>query len=291
MQFKQKVHAGEFAILAEIDTPKGVDVTDMVANATKVKGLVDAFVVPEMNSAVMKMSSLGGSMILQSLGMETVMQACCRDRNRLAIQADLLAAHACGITNIMAVKGEDPSFGDHHQARAVFDINISELLQIISDLQDGQDMAGVNLKGTPEYFVGSNINVATTGNILEQEIDEMKAKIDSGTRFFITQPLFDLSSIEPFLKQVDLSEVTIIPTVLLLKSSGMARYIDRNMPNINLPKNIIDRIQNAPDKVRECISISSEMIETLKQEGFGGVHISTVGWENRLPEILGIVRD
>ena len=101
-----------------MDTPKGVDVSDMVANAAKVKGLVDAFVVPEMNSAVMKMSSLGGAMILQSHGMETVMQACCRDRNRLAIQADLLAAYACGITNIMAVKGEDPSFGDHHQARA-----------------------------------------------------------------------------------------------------------------------------------------------------------------------------
>ena len=124
MHLKRKFEKGEFAILAEIEPPKGVEISTMVTNATKVKGNVDAFVVPEMSNAVMRMSALGGAMILQGKGMETVMQINCRDRNRIAIQADLLAAYACGITNIMAVTGEDPSFGDHHQARSVYDIDL-----------------------------------------------------------------------------------------------------------------------------------------------------------------------
>ena len=128
MNLKRKFEAGEFAILAEIEPPKGVDVSMMVANAKKVKGIVDAFMVPEMSSAVMRISSLGGAMVLQKAGLETVLQVCCRDRNRLALQGDLLAAYACGITNVMAVSGEDPSIGDHHQTRSVYDIDLIELL-------------------------------------------------------------------------------------------------------------------------------------------------------------------
>ncbi|MGB9439943.1 MAG: methylenetetrahydrofolate reductase, partial [Desulfobacterales bacterium] len=141
MQLKRKFEAGEFAILAEMEPPKGVDTSRMVANAKRVKDDVDAFVVPEMSNAVMRMSSLGAAMIFQQQGMEAVVQVCCRDRNRLALQADLLAAFGCGIPNVMAVTGEDPSYGDHHQARPVNDIDIFELLQTIEELQNGRDMA------------------------------------------------------------------------------------------------------------------------------------------------------
>ena len=119
MGLKQKLDSGDFAVLAEMEPPKGADASVMLANAQKVKGSVDAFVIPEMSNAVMRMSSLGGGMILQSNGMDVVIQVNCRDRNRIAIQADLLAANGCGINTIMAVKGEDPSFGDHHMARSV----------------------------------------------------------------------------------------------------------------------------------------------------------------------------
>jgi 5,10-methylenetetrahydrofolate reductase len=149
MHLKNKFDAGEFAILAEMEPPKGVDVSGMVANAQRVKGEVDAFLVPEMSNAVMRMSSLGGAMILQAKGMDTVIQLNCRDRNRIALQADLLAAFGCGITNVMAVKGEDTSFGDHHQARSVYDIDLPELLQVITSLQQGKDMAGIDLKQAP----------------------------------------------------------------------------------------------------------------------------------------------
>ena len=286
MQLKRKFDAGEFAVLAEMEPPKGVDVSTMTTCALRVKGKVDAFVVPEMSNAVMRMSSLGGAMILQSKGMETVMQLNCRDRNRIALQADLLAASACGITNIMAVTGEDPSFGDHFQARSVYDIDLLELLGAIRQLQKGKDMAGIELSGAPEFLVGSTVNAGAKGKSPELVVEEMNKKIDAGVRFFISPPLFDLSAIGPFMKRADIQKAKIIPTVLLLKSLGMARYIMRNMEDVYVPESLLDRIQSSPDKVRECIQIASEMVSSLKHEGFSGVHIATLGWEHKLHDIL-----
>lgn len=287
MHLKNRLDIGEFAILVEMEPPKGVDISEMVKHATRIKGSVDAFVVPEMSNAVMRMSALGGAAVLQAKGLETVMQACCRDRNRIALQADLLAAYACGISNIMAVTGEDPSYGDHHQAKAVYDLGLTELLEAVQKLQSGRDLAGVELAGSPQYLLGSTVNPGADENSLESEIAEMNRKIAAGVEFFITPPLFDIDAIEPFLSRVDRRQVNLIPTVLLLKSVGMARYIGRNVPHVHIPDTLIQRIQKAPDKSRECIRVASEMIDTLKKEGFSGVLISTLGWENRLPEILG----
>ena len=286
MHLKRKFDAGEFAVLAEMEPPKGVDVSTMVTNAMRVKGKIDAFLVPEMSNAVMRMSALGGAMILHGKGMETVMQVNCRDRNRIALQADLLAAYGCGIPNVMAVTGEDPSFGDHHQARSVYDIDLLELLQAITSLQKGKDMAGIDLSGSPEFLVGSTANLGAKGKSPELELEEMNKKIEAGVQFFITPPLFDLTAIQPFLKRVDLNKTKIIPTVLLLKSLGMVRYMARNVDHVYIPDSLIQRIQKSPEKVRECIKMASEMVTTLKQEGFSGVLLATIGWEHKLPEIL-----
>ncbi len=286
MQLKRKFEKGEFAILAEIEPPKGVEISTMVTNATRVKGDVDAFVVPEMSNAVMRMSALGGAMILQGKGMETVVQFNCRDRNRIALQADLLATYACGITNVMAVKGEDPSFGDHHQARPVYDIDLIDLLQVVSGLQKGKDMAGIELSGSPEFLVGSTVDAGAKGKSPELVVEEMNKKIEVGTQFFVTPPIFDLSAFQPFIKRVDLKQAKIIPTVLLLKSLGMARYMARNVDHIYIPDDLIKRIQKSPEKVRECVLIAAEMVTALKAEGFSGVLLSTIGWEHKLPEIL-----
>ncbi len=286
MNLKRKFDAGEFAVLAEMEPPKGVDVSTMLSNAMRVKGDVDAFVIPEMSNAVMRMSSLGGAMILQGKRMETVMQVNCRDRNRIALQADLLAANGCGITNVMAVTGEDPSFGDHYQARSVYDIDLLELLNAIRGLQDGKDMAGIELAGSPQFLIGSTVDAGAKGKSPELEIEEMNKKIDAGVQFFTSPPLFDLSAIHPFMKRVDIQKTKIIPTVLLLKSLGMARYIMRNVDNVYISDSLIDRIQKSPDKVRECTQIASEMVASLKKEGFSGVYLATLGWEHKLPEIL-----
>lgn len=286
MHLKSKFEQGEFAILVEIEPPKGVEISTMVTNTMRVKGMVDAFLVPEMSNAVMRMSSLGAAMILKDKGVEAVIQFNCRDRNRIALQADLLAAYGCGITNVMAVAGEDPSFGDHHQARSVYDIDLLELLQAIKGLQQGKDMAGIELSGSPDFLVGSTVYAGAPGKSPELELEEMKKKIEAGTQFFITPPLFDLSTIQSFLKRVDLNQTKIIPTVLLLKSLGMVRYMARNVDHVYIPDSLIQRIQKSPDKVRECVRIASEMVTTLKQEGFSGVLLATIGWEHKLPEIL-----
>ena len=286
MRLEQKLDAGQFAILAEMEPPKGVDITAMIAHGSLVKGKVDAVIVPEMSNAVMRMSSLGGAMVLQKKGLETVMQVCCRDRNRIALQADLLAAYACGITSVMAVTGEDPGFGDHHQARSVYDIDLLELLHAIQGLQDGKDMAGIELAGAPRFLVGSKIEAATRARSPEVELAAMKKKVDAGARFFITPPVFDLSVIDPFRKRFPDEKVNIIPTVLLIKSLGMASYMAANVSSIYVPETLIDRIQNAPDKVRECVRIATEMVAQIKSAGYAGVLIATIGWENKLPEIL-----
>jgi len=286
MQLRSKLEAGKFAILVELEPPKGVDTTQMVANARRVKGHVDAFVVPEMSNAVMRMSSLGAAMILQKQGLEAVVQVCCRDRNRIALQADLLAAYGCGIRNVMAVTGQDPSYGDHHKARPVYDIDIFELLQAVQSLQKGRDMAGIELAGAPEFLVGSTVNAGAIAKSPELEMDEMNQKIEAGAEFFITPPLFDIAAITPFLKRVDRQKTIIIPTVLLLKSLGMARYMARNMQDVYIPEALIERIRKSPDKVRECIRIAGELVTTLKREGFNGVLLAALGWEDKLPEIL-----
>jgi len=286
MHLKTKIEAGEFVVLAEMEPPKGADISTMIKNARRVKEQVDAFLIPEMSNAVMRMSALGGAIALQQSGMETVMQICCRDRNRLALQADLLAASACGISNVMAVSGQDPRFGDHHQAKAVYDITLMELLESLKKLQGGKDMAGIDLRGSPRFLVGSTVQAQAKGESLETEIALLNQKSNSGARFFITPPVFDLSAFGPFINRIDRSRIAVIPTVLLLKSAGMARYMSRNVEHVFIPESVITRIQNAPDKIRECIQIAAETIAALRSEGFSGVLVSTIGWEDKLPDIL-----
>jgi 5,10-methylenetetrahydrofolate reductase len=286
MRLKEKIEAGQFTILAEMEPPKGVEVSSMVSNAKRLKEGVDAFVVPEMSNAVMRMSSLGGAMVLRNEGLPAVFQVCCRDRNRLAIQGDLLAAHALGISAVMAVSGQDPSFGDHHQARSVYDIDLLELIKVIERLKQGRDMAGIELDGAPDLLIGSTTEAGAKGKSTEVEVDEIMKRVEAGARFLITAPVFDVGLLEPYRKRLDFQKVALIPTVMLLKSLGMARYIKSNLPHIHIPEGIMDRIAGAPDKVRECILIAAELMKELKDQGYGGVYLSTLGWEHRLPDII-----
>ena len=284
MRLQKKLEAGEFVVLAEMEPPKGTDVRTLVSNAMNVKNGVDAYVVPEMSNAVMRMSSLGGAMVLANKGLETVFQVCVRDRNRLALQGDLLAAQALGIDNLMAVTGEDISVGDHHKARAVNDLDLQELLGAIQTLQGGKDMAGVDLKGAPEFLVGSTVNAGAAAPDLE--LAEMDKKLAAGVRFFVTPPLFDLGVLQKFLQRLEGRQAYVIPTILLLKSVGMARYLQRHFEQVHLPEDFITRIQKAPERVRECVQIAGELVAELKKHGASGALISTIGWEDKLPGIL-----
>ncbi|OPX39661.1 MAG: 5,10-methylenetetrahydrofolate reductase [Desulfobacteraceae bacterium 4484_190.1] len=286
MSLEAKIKSGEFVVLGEFEPPKGADFSRLLKNARQIKGRVDAVMVPEMGNAVMKASSLGGCAFLQSHGIETVFQVCCRDRNRLALQADILAATALGIPNIMAVPGEDITYGDHPQARLVNDLNLIELLETMQKLQNGKDMAGVELSGVPNFCTGSSVNAGALGGVKDIEMQNLNKMTNLGVQFLITTPVFDLHRFQQFMKHVDTTKGAVIPTVLLLKSAGMARYIDRNIKSISIPKEIIRDIQKAPDKLKQCINLAAETIGHLKDMGMAGVMVSTVGWEDKLPQVL-----
>ncbi len=286
MALQERMKSGKFVVLGEFEPPKGADFSPLLKSANLARGRLDAILVPEMANAVLKASSLGGCAFFQKEGIETVLQICCRDRNRLALQADVLAAGALGIKNIMAVTGEDIRFGDHPQARTVNDLDLLELLQAVQQIQNGKDLAGIELRGSPHFCLGSTIDAGAPGGLLDIELENLNQKIDFGVEYVVTNPIFDLRSFQQFIKRVDTTKVGVVPTILLLKSAGMARYIDRNIKGISIPSDMIRGIQKAPDKVKECIRIAAELISRMKEMGMAGVLISTAGWEDRLPQIL-----
>jgi methylenetetrahydrofolate reductase (NADPH) len=290
MSLDEKLSSRRFVLLAEFEPPKGVDFSRFLENAKQIKGRVDALVVTEMANAVMKASSLGGCAFLQTRGFETVLQVCCRDRNRLALQADILSAGALGVTNVMAVAGEEIRYGDYPHARPVNDIDLLELLDALQRLQTGKDMAGIELAGAPRFSIGSSINAGAMGGALDLELESLRKMREKGVRFVVTTPVFDLHRFQQFVKRIDLSEVALIPTVMLLKSAGMARYIDRNMKSISIPPELIRDIQKAPDKPGHCIKIAAGLITSLREMGMAGVMISTLGWEDKLPMVLDEAR-
>jgi methylenetetrahydrofolate reductase (NADPH) len=286
MTLQEKIRSGRFVVLGEFEPPKGADFSPLSKNANLSRGRLDAVVVPEMANAVLKASSLGGCAFLQREGMETVFQLCCRDRNRLALQADILSAAALGVKNLMAVPGEDIRFGDHPQGRTVNDLDLMGLLEATQKLQNGKDLSGIELRGSARFCVGSTLDSGAPGGLLNIELENLKRKVDLGVEYVVTNPIFDLRRFEQFVKRIDIKPLAVIPTVLLLKSAGMARYIDRNIKGISIPSEIIRDIQKAPDKMRECVRVAAQITARIKDMGMAGVLISTVGWEDKLPLIL-----
>ncbi|MBW2085498.1 MAG: methylenetetrahydrofolate reductase [Deltaproteobacteria bacterium] len=286
MSLEEKSKSGEFVVFGEFEPPKGADFSPLLAKANLVRGRLDAIVVPEMAHAVLKASSLGGCAFLESHGFETIFQICPRDRNRLALQADILSAPALGIKNLMIVPGEDIRHGDHFQARPVNDLDLIELLEAVQSLNSGKDMTGIQLSQPPSFYIGSNIDTGASGGVLEVEMEQLKEKMELGVKFIVTNPIFDARHLQQFVKRIDSGQVAVIPTVLILKSLGMARYIERNVSNITIPPELTRSLQKAADKPKQCLKIAGELIARLKEMGMNGVMISAAGWEDRLPQVL-----
>lgn len=290
MSISEKLKAGKYVLLGEFEPPKGPDFSGLLGNANHVKGRLDALVIPEMANAVVKASSLGGCAFLARHGFNPVFQASCRDRNRLALQADLLAASALGVSDMMAVNGEDIRFGDQPQARSVYDVDLMQLIETMAGLRKGKDMAGIELNSTPSFSIGATINAGAMGGALDIELENLEKMIDRGVEFVITTPVFDMHRFNQFARRIAGMSIAVIPTVLLLKSAGMARYIDRNIKNISIPSDLIRDIQKSPDKLKQCVKIAADLIVKFKETGMSGVMISTMGWEDRLPLILDEAR-
>ncbi len=285
MAFEKRLLSGDFVILAEMNTPKGVDTSEFLFNARRIKGRVDAVIVPDMDNGIMRMSALAGGVLMQQQGVEAIIHLYCRDRNRMALQGDILAAHALGIQNLLVVSGEDIISGDHHDALAVNDLDELGLLTAIRLLEKGRDLGGSDLSGSPAFIVGCTMDQCWDEKSLEGELELTKRKVEAGAKFIVTPPVFDVNRFESFMERARGLGVPIISTVFVLKSVGSARYFATNEPDSGISEELINRIRRASDREMECIRIAGETIAALRKLS-QGVRIVSLGWEHRLGGVL-----
>lgn len=285
MSFQKRLTSGEFVVLAEMNTPKGVDISELVTNARRIKGRVDAVIVPDMDNGIMRMSALAGGVLMHQQGVESIIHVYCRDRNRMALQGDILAAHVLGIQNLVVVHSEEMAKSDHRDAITVDDLDELELLGAVRTLQNGVDMAGFELNGSPSFTMGCTIAPSADDEAFEKELSLARKKIEAGAQFIITPPVYDLDRFSEAMKAFITLGVPIIPTVFLIKSVGIARYLSTYEPGAYISEDVIKRIRKASDTETECLRIAGETVAGLKKVA-QGVHIITLGWEYRLPKIL-----
>jgi methylenetetrahydrofolate reductase (NADPH) len=285
MSFSERLSEENFIITTEVGPPKGVNISGILDEAELLKGKVDAFNVTDLQSSVMRLGSLAVCHLLQDRGMEAIFQMTCRDRNRLALQSDLLNAYVLGIRNVLVLTGDHPALGDHPDAKSVFDLDSVSLLQVASNLMEGRDMHGNELDGKPDFCLGAVVNPGA--DPYELQLLKMQKKIECGAKFIQTQAVFDLNKFEEFMNQAQRFGVPILGGIIILKSAGMARFMNKNIAGISVPEEYIERMANTikEDRPRVAVEISSELVEGMKKL-CQGVHIMALGWERYVPDLL-----
>ena len=283
MSFCDKIRSGKFIVTSEIGPPKGIDVSRVLENAELIKGRVDAVNVTDLQSSILRLGSLVVCHLLKNRGVEPILQMTCRDRNRLALQSDLLSAAVLGIENVLVLTGDYPSAGDHPEAKPVFDLGSVELLDVIKGLQAGFDMKGNLLKGTPKFCVGAVVNPGA--DPLEPEIIKMEKKIEAGALFFQTQAVYDIELFKKFLDASKHLKAAILAGIVLLKSAGMARHMNKNVAGVFVPEDLIKEMESAGDKSAKSIEMAARLIKELKPL-CQGIHIMPIGWDRKVPLVL-----
>lgn len=286
MSFRENLESGKFLVTAEVGPGKGTDVEHLLKDADIIKERVDAINVTDMQSSVMRLGSMAVCHLLIDIGVDPIFQVTCRDRNRLALQSDLLGAWVLGIRNVLALTGDHPALGDHPQAKPVFDLDSVSLLEVIGRLNAGIDMAGNALKGASDFLPGAVVNPgADTEAALDLQIIKMEKKIEAGAQFFQTQAIYDIDRFEKFMRRIEGSRTRILGSVILLKSAGMARFINKNVAGVFVPEYLIKEMSETKDKVKTSIKIAARLVRQLK-DLCHGVHIMAIGWEKRVPQVL-----
>lgn len=284
MTFKEKLQAGKFVLTSEIGPPKGIDTKQLLEDAELIRTRVDAINVTDLQSSVMRLGSLAVCFLLKQHGFEPIYQLTCRDRNRLALQSDILSAAALGIENLLLLTGDHPALGDHPEAKPVFDLDSVQLLQVVKKLQQGADMKGNKLIGEPPKFcMGAVVNPGA--DPLEPQIMKMEKKIAAGAEFFQTQAVYEVKLFENFLNKTKHLKTKIMAGIVLLKSAGMARYMNKNVAGVFVPDNLIKEMEETKDKVAQSVEIASRLIKELKPM-CDGIHIMPIGWDTKVPLVL-----
>jgi methylenetetrahydrofolate reductase (NADPH) len=284
-RLKQALESGRFVVTGEIGPPKGVSLDKCLHDAEMLRENVTAINVTDLQSAVLRIGSLAVSTRLIERGLEPVFQLTCRDRNRLALQSDLLSAWALGIENALCLTGDHPILGDHTEAKPVYDLDSVQLLKAASTLNQGHDMAGHELESMPGFFLGAVVTPAAEP--VEPQIIKMKKKIEAGARFFQTQAVYEPEKFEHFMNQVQRFEVPVIAGIVILKSAAMARFMNANVAGISVPENIIQEMDEAAkeDRKKKAVEISARVIRQIKPF-CQGVHIMPLGWDDLVPQVI-----
>lgn len=286
MTLCEKLQAGKFVVTSEIGPPKGTDLSRLLDDAALVAPRVDAINVTDLQSSVMRTGSLAICRLLKERGIEPVYQLTCRDRNRLALQSDLLSASVFGIENVLALTGDYPTLGDHPSAKPVFDLDSISLLEAIRTLREGKDMAGNPLKGAPRFCAGAVVNPGA--DPLEPEIIKMEKKIAAGAAFFQTQAVYDIAVYKTFVESARHLKVPVLAGIVLLKSAAMARFMNEKVPGVSVPDDIVAEMESAVDKGAKSVEIAARLISELKPI-CQGIHLMPIGWDRKVPAVLDAV--
>ena len=283
MNIAELAKKGKFVVTSEIGPPKGVDIEEMLADAELLRGKVDAINVTDQQSSVMRLGSLATCRLLKEKGLKPVFQMTCRDRNRIALQSDLLSAYVLGIENVLCLTGDFVALGDHPQAKGVFDLDSVSLLQAARQMEEGKDMVGNDLHGSPRFCLGA---VVTPGaDPLEPQLIKMEKKVKVGAQFFQTQAVYEPEKFEQFMKAVSSLNVPVMVGIVMLRSAGMARFMNKNVAGVHVPDNLIDEMDKAESKADKSIEIAARLIKEMKSM-CQGVHIMAIGWEKKVPQVL-----
>ncbi|MBW1895846.1 MAG: methylenetetrahydrofolate reductase [Deltaproteobacteria bacterium] len=284
------LESGQFAVTAECGPPKGTSARVVQRKGELLKFCCDALNVTDNQTAIVRMSSFSGCMLLKELGVEPVLQMVVRDRNRLALQGDLLGAAAVGIKNVLCLSGDHQRFGNHQTAKGVYDIDSIQFLQMVMTMRDeNKFINGEEFSGEAPFYIGAAAN--PFADPFEFRVTRLAKKIAAGADFIQTQGIFDMAKFVEWMKMVrdrGLDEKThILAGLIPIKSVGMARYMANNVSGLSVPKEIVDRMADAKEPKEEGVKICLETIEELKEvEGVHGVHIMAVAWEDIVPRIV-----
>ncbi len=287
--FKETLNSGKFVVTSEIGPPKGTNLEKLIHHIDLLKDKVDALNVTDNQSSVMRFPSLGTCLLIKERGGEPILQMTCRDRNRMALEADLLFAYTRGIKNVLCLTGDFITIGDHKEARAVFDLDSLQLLHMVRILQSGKDLGGNELDGAVEFCAGAT--VTPEANPIEPQLIKFEKKVQAGAEFFQTQAIYDLDNFKKFMKYVRGLDknIKILAGIVLLASAGMAKYMNENTPGVFVPQVLIDEMATAEKgkRVQKGIEIAGRLIRQIKEEAIcDGVHIMAIGREEVVPDIL-----
>ena len=283
---QEQFEKGKLVITSEIGPPKGTNIEPCLNETEEyLKDKCAAVNVTDNQSSVMRFGSMATCKLLLEKGIEPVIQMVCRDRNSIALQSDALSAYGLGIRNVLAITGDHQSMGDHPQTTGVFDLDSVGLLQAFSELESGKDLSGNDLDGTPTFFKGAVVTPCV--DPLEPQIIKMEKKIKAGAQFFQTQAVYEVDRFKEFMDSVKEFNTPVMAGIVMLKSVGMAKYMNANVAGVNVPQDMIDELGSVDKdkRVDKSIEIAARLISELKSL-CQGIHIMSLGWEKHIPAIL-----